>query len=443
MNRADRPAAVSGKTRQAMSELNVLHVIPTSSGGAGQAGYRLHMGLKRLGVSSRVLTASKVAESDDVRQFRRRSIWRQLDRVSTKVSHLLSLPNLFYPSTLPLIRDPWFRKANVLQLSYLQGFFSYPILTFLSNLRPLVWRLDDMWALTGGCSYSYDCHRWRTGCGSCPLWVGRMDGAPRSSEYVNLPRDSTALLWRIKKWVYRRSRFNIVAPSRWMASVAQESPLLDHSPIHVIPYGLDTEVFRPVQKASARDELGIEPDRRVILFSAHRIDSPRKGGAMFKQALNSLDHSSTPGVSLLIVGTNAEKWGAGLGFPAKCMSFVDNDRMMATAYSAADLLVVPTLADNLPNSILESMACGTPVVSFDVGGVPELVRHMETGYLAAYKDAGDLANGIRLLLDDPGLSARMGQRCREVVEREHSLDLQATRYLDLYNDLMQRSRSAG
>ncbi len=249
------------------------------------------------------------------------------------------------------------------------------------------------------------------------------------------------MLWHIKNWTYKHSRLLIVTPSQWMANLAQASPLLQRFPIHVIPYGLDISIFRPIPKAEAREKLGIDPALKLILFSSHVTDSPRKGSTFLRKALDELSYSGPSNIALLVVGLNADQWDLPLEYPTKCVGLVDTEEMMAVIYSAADLFVLPTLADNLPLSIMESMACGTPVISFDVGGVPEMVRHMETGYLARYKDSHDLAAGIRLLLNDDDLRGQMGQRCRAIAESEYPLVLQARRYLDLYNDAIEKHRS--
>jgi glycosyltransferase involved in cell wall biosynthesis len=222
-----------------------------------------------------------------------------------------------------------------------------------------------------------------------------------------------------------------------MASLVRESPLLGRFPLHVIPNGLDTEVFRPIPRAVAREVLDLKPDARVILFAGHSEEAPRKGAIYFREALGRLLGNSPFEVTLLVMGTSEGGWLDQVGFATRCVGVVTNDLFMSAIYSAADVFVLPTLADNSPNGVLEAMACGTPAVTFNVGGVPELVRHMETGYLAAYRDAADLARGIHLLLTDGTLRERLGHRCREVVEGEYSMELQARRFEKLYQDILQ------
>ena len=357
-----------------------------------------------------------------------------LDRLIGKMTDRLSLQDLFYPSSFVLPWRRWCREADLIQLYNTHGgYFSYTMLPRLSRRRPVVWRLSDMWPMTGHCAYSFDCERWKTGCGSCPIL----------SDYPALRRDRTALLWRVKQRIYQRSFLTLVAPSRWIAHWAQQSPLLGRFPVHVIPNGLDAEVFRPIPKSSAREVLGLAANRRVVLFGAHFASERRKGGQLLIEALEHFAERAEVDLELLIMGRESHVGSFPGRFTLKRLGQIRDDQLLATVYSAADVFVLPTLADNMPNGVLESMACGTPVVSFRVGGVPEAVRHMETGYLARSMDAGDLAQGLRLLLENPDLRTAMGRRSREVVEQEYSLELQAKRLLELYHEVIERHRTQG
>ncbi len=406
---------------------SVLHISAWDNfGGSGRSAHRVHVGLKRLGVRSRMLVGWKAMEREadgDIELLGGRL--RFADQFFNRVTDRLSLQYLAAPSSALLPYRRWVREADVIQLYNAHGgYFSHTVLPVLSRRRPVVWRLSDMWPMTGHCTYSFECERWKTGCGSCPIL----------SDYPALRRDRTALLWRVKQRLYRRSRLTIVSPSRWMAGLARQSPLLREFPQHVIPNGLDTEVFHPIAKSVAREALGVQPNRRVVLFGAHFISERRKGGQWLTQALERLRQEGRSDIELLVMGRTLEPDATSLRFPMRDLGPIRDDRLLATVYSAADVFILPTLADNLPNGILESMACGTPVVSCNVGGVPELVRHLDTGYLARPRDADDLAKGIQLLLDDPDVREAMGRRGREIVEREHTLELQAKRFLALYEE---------
>jgi glycosyltransferase involved in cell wall biosynthesis len=228
-----------------------------------------------------------------------------------------------------------------------------------------------------------------------------------------------------------------VAPSTWIADVAKRSPLLGHCDVHLIPNGLDVTVFRPISKEAARETLGMSGDGPVVLFSSLDFGSRRKGAAYLRAAIDTLRKIAETPFRLVMVGSGASQWERPEGVSTTTFESINDDHMLAAVYSAADVFVHPALADNLPNGVLESMACGTPVVAFSVGGIPDAVRHMETGYLARYQDASDLANGINTILSDRNLHRHMAQRCRKVVEEEYSIDLQAQRFENLYTSLLQ------
>lgn len=409
--------------------LRVLHISATDqAGGSARSASRVHAGLKRLGVSSRILVGWKSADAEaDIGLIGAHKLWA-LDRLVDKVTERLSLQYLCYPSSMLLPRRRWVREADVVQLYNTHGnYFSHTVLPRLSRQRPVVWRLSDMWPFTGHCAYAFDCERWKTGCGRCPTLT----------DYPALRHDRTALLWRIKQRVYQRSSLSIVAPSRWIAGLARQSPLLGHCPVSVIPNGLDTEVFRPIPKATARQALHLDPEKQFVLFGAHFASDRRKGPGLLAQALERF--AGMPGaadIELLVIGRETATLKLPDALPVRRLGAIHDDPLLAVIYSAADVFVLPTLADNLPNGIIESMACGTPVVSFDVGGVSEAVRHMDTGYLARAQDAKDLARGLRVVLEDAPRRKAMGRRCREVVEEEYGLERQARRFLGLYQELL-------
>jgi glycosyltransferase involved in cell wall biosynthesis len=372
-----------------------------------------------------MLVGRKVTGDDDVLPIATPGLSAAADQFFSRALGRLSLQYLFYPSSLRLLRHPWLAEADIVQLYNTHGnYFSHTVLPLISRRIPIVWRLSDMWAMTGHCAYSFDCERWRTGCGACPIL----------SDPPELYRDTTATLWKIKRWVYSRSALTIVAPSKWIAQLAAESPLLGRSAIHVIPNGLDTTVFVPVPKEEARRSLQIGEDEKIVLFSAESLTDRRKGGAHLQAAISRLAETEKT-ITVLMTGANANQ----INFPASVRTIVtgriDDDRELARIYSAADVFVLPTLAENLPNGVLESMACGTPAITFDVGGCREAVRHLETGYLAKYADSEDLAHGLGLLLNDRVLRKRMSMRSREVAISEYGIELQAKRFLSLYQDL--------
>lgn len=408
--------------------MNILHLSTEYNlGGSGRAAYRIHSSLLRRGHTSRMLVSGLVYGVPEAGPIWRSLPWRAGDWFARSLTEALSLQYLFLPSSWALLRHPWFRTADVVQLYNTHGgYFSHSVIGVASRRKPFVWRLSDMWPLTGHCCYSYECDRWKTGCGTCPLL----------SDEPALRKDRTALLWRAKQRIYAGANVTLVAPSRWIAGIAAQSPLVKHWPVEVIPNGLNLTVFRPVRKAAAREVLGLPQDEAVILFSSVETKAYRKGGTFVTEAVHALKGKTRTPFRLLVVGNRASEWERALDVPVTTINAVKDDHLLATLYSAADVFLHPALADNLPNGVLESLACGTPVVAFDVGGVGEAVRPMETGYLARDKDAQDLAAGLQRLLDDDDLRRRLGIRCRAVAEAEYDMELQTQRFEALYQRVL-------
>jgi len=378
-----------------------------------------------------MLAGTRLTDDADIGLIFRNKKWYILDQAFGKIANFMGLQYLFYPSSFRLKYHAWFKEADIIQLYNTHGgYFSHLALPGISKRKPIVWRLSDMWPMTGHCAYSYDCERFKIGCGLCPYL----------SEYPSLKRDTTALLWKVKNWVYKRLNIIIVAPSKWIADLARQSPLTSRFKICIIPNGLDIQIFKPVKKEIARKALDIDLDKKVVFFSAHSVKDHRKGGVLLKEALSKLAKKNIQNVILLVAGSESESYANEFDFPVKHVNFISNDTMMVNMYSASDLFVLPTLADNLPNGIIESMACGTPVVSFNVGGVPDIIKHMKTGYLARYKDSDDLAEGIKILLEDNNLRNSLSNQCRKLIEQEYSSDLQAERFKSLYEDLLKNGK---
>jgi glycosyltransferase involved in cell wall biosynthesis len=397
--------------------LEILHISESDVlGGAARTAHKLHAGLNGIGHRSRMLVGRRGSDDVGVRSIKRGTAWRIADRAAGSLADRAGLQYTLYPSSFGVARDPWFRRAQVVQLHNLHGsYFSFTALPLLSRLRPTVWLLQDQWAFTGHVTYSLDCERWQTGCGQCPYLHA----------YPRLRRDTTSMLWRAKRAVYARSRLTLVVPSAWMSDLVERSPLLSRFPIERIPHGVDTSVFRPASRDEARRRLGLPLTRQIVFFCASDLNEPRKGLGLLAEALKAVE--PTP---LLVL--------AGTGRPPGDLEHIHlgaltDDDALARVYAAADVLAVPTVADALTQTAIESIACGTPCVSFDRGGVVDVVRDGETGYHARFGNVADLARSLRTALADDG---RLGTRCREVAEREFDLGVQVNRYVSLYEQVL-------
>jgi glycosyltransferase involved in cell wall biosynthesis len=426
--------------------MNILQVSTRAfGGGAGRVMYRLHQELKRQGHASSILARSRSIVDKDVHEIADTvdgpcsSSARLIDDLGRRVDAKLGIPFTCYRSTAYIPRSELFMRADIVNLHNLHGrFFNHRQLPAFSSRKPIVWTLHDMWALTGHCAYAYDCLRWQTRCFDCPLLKepGRRIVQPAPTRI-----DLTRRLWQSKRHHFGRSTLHIITPSQWLRDLVAESYLSAAATVRHIPNGLDLGVFRPRDKVMARRALSVPQDASTILFVAERVAAERKGLRYLLDALQSMQEPER--FALLTVGATGTLAEGLDRFRRRDLGTLDDESLMSLVYSAADVFVLPTLADNQPLVLLEAMACGTPMVAFNVGGVPEMVRHMETGYLARYKDASDLARGIQVLLEDHATRSRMGQQCREVAEAEYSLHLQAQRYLEVYEHAIEQHLLSG
>ena len=405
--------------------MNVLHINQSDiTGGAAIAAYRLHQGLFRQNMQSRLLVDSSRINSDLVETISRR---RHIEGMSSRIAFHLGLNYINLLSTARIPTHEFYIEADILNFHNLHGnYFNYLSIPKLVGSKPAVLTLHDMWSFTGHCAYSFKCERWRTGCGKCP----------DLDTYPAIARDNSALEWKLKDWVYSRSRLSIVTPSQWLSSLASQS-LLSRYPIHTIPNGLDTQIYKPLDSQICRSALGLSEEKKVLLCAAQNFRDPRKGGDLILEALKHIPNSLKQAVVLLVLGEGSEIIEDAIDIPTVALGYLGGDLIKTIAYSAADIFVFPTRADNLPLVLQESMACGTPIVSFDVGGVPELVRPGITGLLAKAENAIDFSQKIVELIEDNSLRHYMSNQCRQIAVSEYSINLQAERYVSVYEGCIQ------
>jgi glycosyltransferase involved in cell wall biosynthesis len=407
--------------------LSVVHFSTADTlGGSARSAYRIHSGLRQRGHRSRMLVGFRTSTDADVDTVSGGSAMRRLNRLVDVTTRRFGYQYVYFPSTQRVLAHPWIAEAQVFQIYNTHGgYFATGMLPELSARAPLVWRLSDMWPLTGHCAYAAGCERWRTGCGECP----------DLGTYPPVGADRTAQLWRMKEAAYARSRITVVAPSSWIERLAKESPLLGRFPVYRIPNGIDLARFAPRDPAALRATLGIEPRTRVILFTAHGLDAnARKGSDDAIEALRCLGRRRDTVV--LLAGEGGDSWQGRLEFPLIRVGFVHNEEKLAAVYGAADLLLAPSRSENLPNNVLEAIASGVPVVAYAAGGMEDAVRHLETGWLAAIGSVEGLAQGMRRILDEPELRARLGTAARALAEAQFDQADEVKRFERLYLDLV-------
>jgi len=267
-------------------------------------------------------------------------------------------------------------------LHWVAGMLDYPNLDTILGDKPVVWTLHDMNAFTGGCHYSEGCTGYRTSCQDCPLIEA---GSSAAHEFWARKREGLSKIRNL----------HIVCPSQWLADCVKESSLLGDRPVHVIPNVMPVTRFLPTNKVVARLKLGIPVDRNYIVFGADSLANERKGGHILRESLHKLrDLGAADNVEALFFGAS----GLNVGIPSRNMGYVSDPDWLALIYAAADVFAFPSLEDNAPQTVVEAMLSGTPVVSFPIGNVPELVRHRETGYIARYADVDDFTTGLNWAL---------------------------------------------
>jgi glycosyltransferase involved in cell wall biosynthesis len=391
----------------------------SASGGTGIAAHRLHRGLIEAGHQSKMLCLIKQLPEAETVYFDRSPLTKGIERALTFLEPELGLrDSARFITTVNLRNHPLYQEADVITLHCIhESFLSYLGLPWLTE-KPTVFNMHDMWAFTGQCHYSYECDRWQTGCGNCP------------HPGYKLKRDNTRLEWRLKDWVYRHSRLHIATTGTWMTQKVQHS-MLNRFPIQQIPNSVDTRIYTPQNQQALRAELGLPLDKKVLMFGALGLKDRRKGGDLLVEILQALPDSIKANSVLVTMGRE-ETLPGNVEMPTFNFGFVETDEQKAKLYAAADLFLFPTRADNAPLVLVESMACGTPMVSFRVCGVPDTVRPGVTGLLAEPENVLDFRDCIVKLLEDDALHQTLRQKCRETAKREYSMKLYVQRFLDLY-----------
>ena len=329
---------------------------------------------------------------------------------------------------------PQIQEADIINLHWVAYLQSPPALRKLLSLhKPIVWTLHDERPFTGGCHYSAGCAGYRHNCAACPQLADDRFELPSAILQDNLT-------------YLQDSHLTIVTPSHWLAERTAESRLFGAQRIEVIPYSIDTNVYHPIAKAEAKHRLGIGQEVVTLLFGAQDGREKRKGFAVLLEALQGclndkrIQRFVADGrLKVLSLGYTDPDLAA-LGLPIHSLGYTDSDEEICQAYSAADVFVLPSLEDNLPNTLLEAMSCGTPVIGSRVGGIPELIIDGSTGFLVPTGDALQLAEALLTAILDPTRLSGIGHQCRQVIEQGYTLHTQATRYLALYSDLCKTAK---
>jgi glycosyltransferase involved in cell wall biosynthesis len=406
--------------------MRVLHLSTHDvAGGASRAAYRVHRCLLKMGVESRMYVRSKTSKDSTVdtrTDFFGRfyfQILPLLNRAYGKLQHSADEHARSYnpAPTLSLRRHMRPQDYDVVILHFLgQGYLNYREIARIK--QPVVWLIHDMWPFCGGEHYTDDELRFTQGY--------RADNRPTGDRGWDLDRS----LWLGKRKRWRNPNVTVVGASRWISEMARRSVMFADAAHDVIPYPLDTSIYQPQDKIAGRKLFGLPLDRKLVLFgNVGGVKDPRKGFDLLVESTKKLA-SQRRDMDLVVFGNHEERGFADLGLPCHSLGILRDDYSLAMLYSAADVLAAPSRLDNLPQIVLESQCCGTPSVAFHVGGMPDMIEHERTGFLAAPYSTDEFAAGINWVLEHRDSESLVGQT-REIAVTKWNEEKVGRQYLDL------------
>lgn len=405
------------------------------SSGAARAAYRIHQAIRQVGINSKMLVIKKSSSDQTVltlgfhSNIFVRKIRQQLDEIP-KLAYLQSKQHPFSVSWLPGDALKYVKRINpdIVHLQWIcNGFISIKELPKIK--KPIIWTLHDSWPFTGGCHLPYNCLKYQNKCGSCPQL---------GSDKIE---DLSRRIWEKKRKYWRHLNLTIVTPSNWLTQCARESSLFYGKKIVTIPNGIDIDSYRPVDKKIARKKLNLTPNKYYILFGAiDFVKDKNKGWHYLKQSLNIISNGPLAKKVELIYFGSSDDGHFDPALKSHYLGKIHSEAELNHIYSAADVTVVASKIENLPNIITESLACGTPCVAFKVGGIVDMIDHQQNGYLATPFKPEELARGIKWIIDnnqDQALSLVARKKAKE----NFDITKTASKYKELYNEVLSQSLS--
>ena len=413
-------------------------IINTSEriGGAAIAANRLMDALRNNGIQAKMLVRDKQTDNITVISLKKSlwSIWQFVwERIVIWKANHFKQHNLFAVDIANTGTDittyPEFKEADIIHLHWVnQGMLSLKDLKkILQSGKPIVWTMHDMWPCTGICHHARECDKYHKECHHCPyLYNG---GAKKDLSHQTFKK---------KKELYQLSPITFITCSQWLKERAGQSALLEQHPIVHIPNPIKTNLFTPRNKVEARQKCNLPTGKKLILFGSVKITDKRKGIDYFIESCKILAEKHPELVNNLgvaVYGKESEQLKSLVPFQVYALDYISNEKELVNVYNAVDLYVTPSLEENLPNTIMEAMACGIPCVGFNVGGIPEMIDHLHNGYVADYKSAEDFANGIHWTLSESEYQS-LSEEARRKVTSSYSESTIAKKYIEVYNKII-------
>ncbi len=402
--------------------MNILQINTTDiRGGAAKVAYSIKQELEKNGHTTSMFVGQKYSSDPNVHILNdKKSLSGKIRR---KLAYWLA-NDIDVFSSDHILNTQEFKKADIVHCHNLHSsYFNLGTLEKISALKPVIWTLHDMWPITAHCAHSFD----------GALKSNNFFTCPSLDIYPPIAWHNEKYLEKKKSRIYKNSKFHIVTPSKWLADKVRQSVLKD-KPLSIIYNGIDDSVFKPRDKQECRWSLNLPLDKHIALIVAKRGQSnPWKGGNYAQDVIKAFQDNSS--VFFVDLGGDNNKNND----KVKIVSYTSDRTTLSKYYSAADILLYPSVADNCPLVVLEAMACGLPIVSFETGGIPELIEHKVNGYIAEYKNTDDLKRGMEHLLNLSTQELEKISQCSiNKIHVNFNIEKMTDQYTNLYHKILNR-----
>lgn len=410
------------------------------NGGAGRACMRLNRALLSQNIDSKIIVHYKFGNNPDIKTFNGNIIQKSYAAATIILERILAKRFLKPDSRTPfsftwfgrsVVNHPDVKKADIIHLHWINhGFLDPKHIAEIRKLgKPVVWTFHDSNAFTGGCHVRYTCDHYQQQCGNCPLLINSADD------------DISHRIWQQKNKAYQQLDFNIIAPSLWMQDSVKKSSLMRSKATSNIPNTLETDVFKPINKKEAKAKAGLPTDKFIFLsgFMPSRKDL-HKGTQYLLESMELLRQrlgAETDQIELVVFGNRGTENLPDFPFKTSFLGTINNDEKLALHYAAADAFLIPSLEDNLPYTVMESLSCGTPVIAFTTGGIPDMVRHQYSGFLATYRSSESFTDGMEWIIKHPEKD-KLNHQARQTIMDRFSEEVIARKHIEVYRQLLSK-----
>lgn len=400
--------------------MKITIISAAENGGAGNAAKNLQLGFEQIGVATDFVSEAKVIATGGGLFSKLLRWWRVRKHINKNYSYLENAPAGYdhfsfartgYQNVQNL---PQVKNADVINLHWVSYLVDYP--SFFKKIdQPVIWTLHDTNLFTGGCHYTFECDHFLSDCTNCPQLPESVK-AFAAKDNLQLKRESLKHI--------DPKKIIVVSPSQWLKTLSEKSTLFKNYQHYVIPYGIDTGTFKKQEQAGSREKLGLPPDKFIVFFAGTSLAEQRKGFDVILKLKDELKHRED--ILFVAIGNANQSYPGIIN-----LGYIADKEMMATAYNAADVYVIPSRQDNLPNTMLEALCCGTPVIGYKTGGIVDAIEPGVNGFLADKENISDIVTHIIEMAAQVNFFDR--QAIAKAAGEKYSLEKQARAYQEIIN----------